>query len=67
MKKVKKIKKDIIKILSDKKTIDTDLSDIGNLVGIAIGKYINEKKMGFEKHSFIDGVNHGISLYDGTH
>lgn len=44
-----------------------DLSDIGNEIGIAIGKYINEDKLGYELESFIAGIRHGISLVDGTH
>jgi hypothetical protein len=39
-----------------------DLSDIGNEVGLAIGKYISEKRMGYEYSSFIHGFNHGIEL-----
>ena len=44
-----------------------DLSDIGNSIGIVIGKYINDKDMGFDLDSFIFGVKHGVSLIDGTH
>lgn len=47
-----------------------DLSDIGNSIGIAIGKSIieNEGKFGFDDASdFISGVKHGVSLVDGTH
>lgn len=39
-----------------------DLSDIGNEVGLVIGKYISEKRMGYEYSSFIHGFNHGIEL-----
>ena len=39
-----------------------DLSDIGNEVGLVIGKYISEKRMGYEYSSFIHGINHGIEL-----
>jgi len=38
-----------------------DLSDIGNEIGIIIGKYIS-KDMGFDVDSFISGVHHGIDL-----
>ena len=44
-----------------------DLSDIGNSIGIVIGKYINNEEMGFDLDSFICGVKHGVSLTDGTH
>ena len=39
-----------------------DLSDIGNEVGLVIGKYISEKRMGYEYSSLIHGINHGIEL-----
>jgi hypothetical protein len=56
---------DIIEIL----TTDThyDLSDVGNSIGIAIGKYISKDELGFEYDDLIDGIKHGISLIDGTH
>ena len=43
-----------------------DLSDLGNEIGIVIGQYTNDK-MGYEKEDFIAGINHGISISDGTH
>jgi len=43
-----------------------DLSDIGNIIGIAIGPYISEE-MGYELGAFHAGIRHGISLTDGTH
>jgi hypothetical protein len=47
--------------------VGCDLSDLGNEIGMAIGKYVNETKLGFEIESFIAGVKHGVSLIDGTH
>jgi hypothetical protein len=44
-----------------------DLSDLGNEIGISIGKHINEAKIGYEMDSFIAGIKHGISLADGSH
>lgn len=44
-----------------------DLSDIGNEIGIIIAKYFTDKQIGFDKEAFIHGLNHGISLTDGTH
>jgi len=44
-----------------------DISDIGNEIGIILGKYIDEHEDGWDKDSFIAGLNHGISLTDGTH
>ncbi len=46
---------------------ECDLSDIGNEIGIAIGKYLRKRKMGYTKDDFILGIKHGISLVDGTH
>lgn len=43
-----------------------DLSDVGNELGIIIGKYISEE-MGFEYEDLIAGIRHGISLTNGTH
>ena len=44
-----------------------DISDIGNEIGIILGKYIDENKMGWELDAFISGIKHGISITDGTH
>jgi hypothetical protein len=44
-----------------------DLSDVGNEIGIVIAKYFDDEDTGFDKESFISGLNHGISLTDGTH
>jgi len=44
-----------------------DISDIGNEIGIILGKYIDENDHGWDKEGFIAGLNHGISLTDGTH
>jgi len=41
-----------------------DISDIGNEIGVAIGKYIKTDE---DKRDFIWGVEHGISLIDGSH
>ena len=44
-----------------------DLSDVGNEIGIIIAKYFDDEDGGFDKESFLSGLNHGISLTDGTH
>jgi hypothetical protein len=44
-----------------------DLSDLGNEIGLAIGKYVINKNIGFELESFLSGVKHGVSLVNGTH
>ena len=64
MKKIDKIKNELIdSIINDRAY---DLSDIGNIIGIVVGKYL-QKKSGFEKDDFLNGINHGFSLADGTH
>jgi len=58
-----KIKEDI-KDQLDQVKYEGDLSDIGNEIGIAIGKYIDNDNT---VKDFISGLRHGISLIDGTH
>ena len=67
MTEFKKIIEDVIKQLNEIHYESGDLSDVGNEIGIAIGKYIVDNKMGYEKTDFIHGITHGISLVDGTH
>ncbi len=62
----KKAKEEISKALLDIK-YEGDASDIGNEIGIILGKYIDEKEMGWELDAFISGIKHGISITDGTH
>lgn len=64
MNNTKDIIDDIIKQLQNIGYTDGDLSDVGNEIGIAVGKYI---KFGDDKEDFIKGIIHGISLIDGTH
>ena len=59
----------IVEIIEQLKSADYDigdLNDIGNTIGIIIGKYICED-MGFEEDSFLHGFKHGVSLSNGTH
>lgn len=44
-----------------------DLSDLGNEIGVTIGDYITNDKIGYEKDDFIIGFDHGISIIYGTH
>ena len=60
MKIIDEIKQDIIAALYDGRI--SDLSDIGNEIGIVIGKYGNDNV-----EDFIRGVKHGVSLSNGTH
>jgi hypothetical protein len=46
-------------------TVSSDISDIGNDIGFAVGKHI--VRLGLDKNDFIRGIKHGISLTDGTH
>ena len=46
-------------------TISSNIGDIGNDIGIAVGKHI--VRLGIDKNEFIQGIKHGISLTDGTH
>lgn len=41
-----------------------DISDIGNEIGIVIGKYLDKDNT---IEDFIHGVRHGVSLTNGTH
>jgi len=66
MKPLNEIKKELIDFINEN-NIDIDFTDLGNTIGIIIGKYTNEQEMGFDKDSFIQGIKHGISLSDGTH
>ena len=67
MTKFEQIKQDVINQLQDigYDTTSCDLSDLGNEIGIVIGRHIDNYECDID--SFIDGVRHGISLIDGTH
>ena len=70
MNKFEQIKKDIIDRLNNLNYNDGDLTDLGNEIGVAIGKYTIEKNAdenGLDKDAFICGLDHGVSLIDGTH
>ena len=58
---------DVIQIWGTIENRQEDLSDLGNEIGIVVGKYFKKKKMGYQKSSFMSGLNHGFSLADGTH
>jgi len=44
-----------------------DMTDYGNQIGCAIGKFLNENNPGWQKDDFMSGLEHGLSLQDGTH
>lgn len=44
-----------------------DLGDIANEIGILIGKYCDDEKVGYEARNFVTGFRHGVSLAKGTH
>jgi hypothetical protein len=43
-----------------------DMGDYGNQIGSAIAKFFSDKD-GMQKEDFLRGIEHGISLVDGTH
>jgi len=65
MKNIYDIKDELVDTLNSNKYID--LSDIGNIIGIVISKYFDNEEIGFEKDDFYGGIEHGISITDGTH
>lgn len=70
MTKFVQIKKDIMLQLAKVNYSTGDLTDIGNEIGVAIGKYTMEENAeddALDVDSFICGLKHGISLIDGTH
>ena len=52
--------------MKEKLITPSDLSDMGNIIGLKIGPYIS-KELGFESKDLINGIEHGVSLIDGTH
>ncbi len=64
MKKFNEIRGKIFHSMEEAVEITGDLSDIGNEIGLIIGKYLNEENT---VEDFISGLRHGISLIDGTH
>jgi len=67
IKEFKKISLEISERLSALPYDNGDVSDIGNEIGIILGKYMSENSFRWEKEDFISGLNHGISLANGTH
>jgi len=69
-KKRDNLRRELVEVIQMWNTIENrqeDLSDLGNEIGIVVGKYFKKKKMGYQKSSFVSGLNHGFSLADGTH
>lgn len=63
MENIKKILKEI-SVSLDKVPYDYgDYSDIGNEIGIVLGKTITKEEL----EDFLSGLRHGISISDGTH
>ena len=65
MKKFKEICTELEERFSNISYENGDISDVGNEVGIIIAKYFSDD-FG-DKNDFINGMNHGVSLTDGTH
>ena len=55
------IKKCIISKLENE-IYNGDLSDIGNSIGQVVALFIDENKKGYEIQSFLDGINHGLTV-----
>jgi hypothetical protein len=64
MKDINKIRQELIDAINNDPMVD--LSDIGNTIGIVVGKHLKEE-MGFGKDDFLHGINHGISISNETH
>lgn len=56
---------EVSKALKDIKQEIGDSSDLGNEIGIILGKYAKENNWDVE--NFINGLMHGVSITDGTH
>jgi hypothetical protein len=67
MSKFKNVCSEISDRLNNLPYDNADISDVGNEIGIIIAKYFNDKDFGWDRDGFIDGLNHVISLTDGTH
>ena len=67
MNNFKEVLKDLTNHLNEVPYNYGDLSDIGNEIGLVIGKHIKDEIIGFDKESFFMGLNHGFSITDGTH
>ena len=59
---VLKIKQELIALIDAMEA--NDLSDIGNDIVVLLAKYIKDDD---EKHLFISGIMHGLSIIDGSH
>jgi len=44
-----------------------DLSDIGNEIGIVIGRHIKKNELGCGLDDLLNGIKHGVSLSNGSH
>ena len=63
MENFKEILKEISESLDKVQYEHGDFSDVGNEIGIVIGKTITDEQF----DDFIMGLKHGISLSNGTH
>lgn len=59
-----KVVSEVILQLANIEYEDGDIGDVGNEIGIAIGKCLDKDNT---IEDFIRGVKHGVSLVDGTH
>ena len=61
MQNIKKICSELSNRLASLPYDTGDLADVGNEIGIILGKYINED-ISMRKEDFLAGLNHGILL-----
>ena len=67
--RIRKIAVDISLVLNNarlNRRLGSNLGDIGSYIGEVVGRYIDNTD-GFETGDFINGIEHGISLANGTH
>ena len=54
-------------VVSDSLVDWNDMGDVGNAIGYAVGMQIDYSDPAMDKESLLSGIDHGISLADGTH
>ena len=58
----KKVGLEISERLTNLPYDDGDISDIGNEIGYVLSYFLVSNSFGWDKDSFISGLNHGIDL-----
>ena len=63
----KKVIKKVIKDIKSHEYFEGDLSDIGNDIGVIVGKYLKNSDEIGDLDDLIGGIEHGISISTNTH